>query len=156
MTPEERVYNLSDKLKYMFTEDHLIEEGRGGANHWRRAWPLQQLSPELERATGRPQGTKETLLGSVTVLGLGLSLYFSDFNAKAPLLAPFVLIVGLSLLGRVLKNGRVETWTMIRKWDGSLATSFQHRDCQPGERAAFEDALAEAVRHAHRTRGGDQ
>jgi hypothetical protein len=153
MTLEERVYNVSDKLKYMVTEDHLIEEGRGGANHWRRAWPLQQLSPEIERATGRPQGT---ILGSVTVLGLGLSLYLSDLNAKAPLLAPFVLIVGLSLLGRVLKNGRVETWTMIRKWDGSLATSFQHRDSQPGERVAFEDALAEAVRHARRTRGGDQ
>ncbi len=157
MTPDERVYKVSGELKYMLTEDHLVEEGTGGANRWwRRAWPLQQLSPELERLTGRPEGTKETLLGGAMVLGLGFSLYFSDLNAKAPLLAPFVLLVGLILLGRLLKNGRVETWTTIRKWDESVATFFRHRDCHPGERAAFEDALAEAVRHIRRTRGVDQ
>jgi hypothetical protein len=140
MTPEERVYNVSRNLKYTLTEDHLIEEVTGGAERWRRAWPLQQLSPELERITTRPQGTKESLIASVIVFGLGFSFYFSDLNARAPLFAPLVLLLGLILLGRVLRNGRIATWTTIRKWDGTLATTFVHRDCHAGEREAFEEA----------------
>jgi hypothetical protein len=89
------------------------------------------------------------------ILGVALAMYFSDFDAKAPLLAPFVAVVGLVLIGRALKSFRVETWTTIRKWDGTMATSFTHRDCHPGERALFEEALAESVRYVRRARGVD-
>ena len=76
--------------------------------------------------------------------------------AYAPLLAPLLSVVGLIVMGRGLKDLRVETWTTIRKLDGTAATYFSHRDCNPGERAAFEEAFAETVRHIRRTRGVDQ
>jgi hypothetical protein len=147
------VYNISPRLKFTLREDHLIEEGSRGKRRWRQAWPLQQLSPELESISGRPQGTKESLVGGAIMVAVALAIYFSELNAQAPLVAPLILIIGLVLLGRVLQNFRVETWTTIRKWDGSSATSFPHRDCDPGERRIFEDALADAVRDIRRTRG---
>jgi hypothetical protein len=33
-----------------------------------------------------------------------------------------------------------ETWTTIQKSDGTVATFCTHRDCNAGERRAFEDA----------------
>ena len=60
MSREERVYNVGRKLKFTLTEDHLIEDGSRGVSHWRQAWPLQQLSPEVESQTGRPQGSVVT------------------------------------------------------------------------------------------------
>ena len=155
MTPE-RVYNLSGKLKYILTEDHLIEESTGGRGSWRRAWPLQQLSPELERVTSRPEGTKERLWGGAIALAVGLALYFSDFNAGAPLVAPLVLLLGLIVLSRGLRDLRMRTWTTIRKWDGSQVTWFLHDDCDHGERAAFSNAFGEAVKHIRRMGGADQ
>jgi hypothetical protein len=155
MRVEEHVYTLSPHLKFMLTHDHLIEEGSRGSRQWRQAWPLQQLSPEIERQTARPQGANEALTGGLIVLALALAMYFSDLNAKAPLLAPFVSVVGMILMVRGLKRFRVETWTMIRKWDGTTVTSFTHRDCNPGERALFEEAFADTVRHVRRTRGDD-
>ena len=102
MSREERVYNVGRKLKFTLTEDHLIEDGSRGVSHWRQAWPLQQLSPEVESQTGRPQGS----------------------------------VVGLIVMGRGLKTLRVETWTTIRKWDGTAATSFSHRrHCQVADGA---------------------
>src|SRR5213592_2103216 len=50
-------------------------------------------------------------------------------------------VVGLIVMGRGLKTLRVETWTTIRKWDGTAATSFSHRNCSPAERGAFEEAF---------------
>jgi hypothetical protein len=150
---DERVYNISPRLKFTLREEHLIEEGSRGTRRWRQAWPLQQLSPELESISGRPQGTKETLVGGAIMVGVALAIYFSELNPQAPLVAPLILIIGLVLLGRVLQNFRVETWTTIRKWDGSSATSFSHRDCDPAERRIFEDALVDAVRDIRRTRG---
>jgi len=156
MSREERVYNVGRKLKFTLTEDHLIEDGSRGVSHWRQAWPLQQLSLEVESQTGRPQGTMERLVGGVTIFALGIIVYFSDFNTNVPLLAPLLSVVGLIVMSRGLKTLRVETWTTIRKWDGTAATSFSHRDCSPGERGAFEEAFAETVRHIRRTRGADQ
>ena len=156
MSSEERVYNVGRRLKFTLTEDHLIEEGSRGVNHWRQAWPLQQLSPEVESQAARPQGTMERVIGGVAILAVGLTVYFSDFNAKVPLLAPLLLVVGLIVMGRGLKTLRVETWTTIRKSDGAAATSFSHRDCNPRERGEFEEAFSETVRHIRRTRGADQ
>ena len=153
MNREERVYNISPKLKFTLSEDHLIEEGSRGTRRWRQAWPLQQLSPELESITGLPQGTRETLIGGAVMVAVALAVYFSDLNATLPLVAPLILIIGVFMLGRVVQNVRIETWTTIRKWDGSSATSFSHRDCDPAERRVFEDALADAVREIRRTRG---
>jgi len=156
MSREERVYKVGPKLRFTLNEDHLIEEGSRGVHHWRQAWALQQLSPEVESQTGRPHGTKERLMGGVTILAVAVIVYFSHYNANVPLLAPLLSVVGLIVMGRGLKTLRVETWTTIRKWDGTAATSFSHRDCNPGERAAFEEAFAETVRHIRRTRGADQ
>jgi hypothetical protein len=152
---EDRVYSIGPKLKFTLTSDHLIEEGSRGSSHWRQAWPLQQLSPEIERQSGRPRGTREALIAGLVMLGAGLTIYFSDLNARAPLLAPVISVVALIMLGRVLQNFRLETWTTIRKWDGTMATSFTHRDCHPGERALFEEAFAETVRHVRRRHGTD-
>ena len=82
-------------------------------------------------------------------------VYFSHFDTSVPLLAPILSVIGLIVMGRGLKTVRVGTWTTIRKGDGTAATSFSHRDCNPGERAAFEEAFAETVRHIRRTRGAD-
>jgi len=108
MSREERVYNVGRKLKFTLTEDHLIEDGSRGVSHWRQAWPLQQLSPEVESQTGRPQGTMERLIGGVTIFALGIIVYFSDFNTNVPLLAPLLSVVGLIVMGRGLKTLRVE------------------------------------------------
>src|SRR5207247_4555775 len=119
-------------------------------------WVWQQLSPEVESQTGRPQGTMERLIGGVTIFALGIIVYFSDFNTNVPLLAPLLSVVGLIVMGRGLKTLRVETWTTIRKWDGTAATSLSHRNCSPVERDAIGEALGEVVGIVRRIVGTEQ
>jgi hypothetical protein len=136
---------------FILTEDDLIEEGRRGARHWRRNWPLRQLEPQVEYRSDRPEGAKQSVLMGAVLIAVAVSFYFSDFNSRIPLLAPLLVLLGALALGRGLKNWRVETWTIFRRLDGSMATHCLHRGTGAGERLEFERMFTERVRLVQRS-----
>jgi hypothetical protein len=147
-TLQESKGRLSSKL--VLTDESLIEEGMYRARRWRRSWPLRDLSPEVDSTTGRPEHTTALLATGMALVALGVCFYISDFHIKMPLLAPLLVAVGLWPVGRALTNWRIQTWTIFRKRDGSVATHVIHRGSTPEERERFERMFAETVRHVQR------
>jgi hypothetical protein len=134
----------------LLTEDRLIEEGSFGKRRWRRSWRLQDLSPELDYTTGRPEHSELRVVAGLVLIALALVFYFSTFQVHVPLLAPLVAVLGGWLLVRGLKGWRLETWTLIRKSDGSTATHFAHSFGGAEDRRDFETRLIEQIRRQHR------
>jgi hypothetical protein len=115
----------------LLTEDRLVEDGSVGKRRWRRSWRLQDLSADLEYTTGRPEHSELRLVSGLVVIGLAVVFYFSSFQVHIPLLAPLIGALGGWLLVKGLKGWRIETWTLIRKSDGSAATHFAHSSAAP-------------------------
>jgi hypothetical protein len=84
------------------------------------------------------------------VIGLAIVFYFSSFQVHIPLLAPLIGAPGGWLLVKGLKGWRIETWTMIRKSDGSAATHFAHSLGSAEDRRDFETRPIEQIRRQRR------
>ncbi len=136
--------------KLVLTDEYLIEEGTKGVRRWRRSWLLRDLSPEVEHISGRPEHTTASLATGLVLIALGISLYFSDFHSKMPLLAPMLVAFGLWPLGWALRGWRIHSWTTFRRRDGSVATHILHSGSTPEERDRFGRIFAETVRHLQR------
>jgi hypothetical protein len=136
--------------KLLLTEDRLVEDLSIGKRRWRRSWRLQDLSAELEYTTGRQEHSELRVVAGLVVICLAVAFYFSTFHVHIPLLAPLVGVLGGWLLVRGLKGWRIETWTLIRKSDGSAATHFAHSLGSPEDRRDFETRLVEQIRRQQR------
>jgi hypothetical protein len=89
-------------------------------------------------------------MGGLVILVGALIVYFSTPNAHAPLLAPFLALLGSWLLVHAGLHWGLESWTLVNTRTGEKATHMVHADCQPGERQEFEHSLGERTRDAAR------
>lgn len=156
--PPDSLFSLSlskgRRVQRLFvTEGLLIEDMTVGKGRWRRSWRLRDLSPDLEYTSGRPEHTEIRFVSGLVLIGLAICLYFSTLHEHVPLLAPLLGIAGAWPLGRALRSWQIETWTLIRKTDGSAATHIAHSLGKPEDRGQFEIRLVERIRGEERLGG---
>jgi hypothetical protein len=156
--PSETLFTLTlakgrQRETLSLTEDRLVEDVSAGKRRWRRSWRLQDLSADLEYTTGRQENSELRVVAGLVVICLAIVFYFSTLHGHIPLLAPLVGALGGWLLAKGLKGWRIETWTLIRKSDGSAATHFAHSLGSAEDRRDFETRLIEQIRRQHRLSG---
>ena len=112
-------------------------------------WPLHGLSPRLRETSGRSAGIGTAARVSFLLVAASVIIFFSDYNKAIPLLAPFLLLLGVWWLVRVLRKVTPRNWTVVPKSTGDDAFSLVQPDVKSDSWITFERELSEAIRRAN-------
>ncbi len=133
-----------------FDENNLTIEWHHGSLSGSSSALLSRLSPRLMSETSIDNDSLSNTRHGLLFMLAGFVIYFSEFNASIPLLAPALGLVGLLPLISGLKNLRPTTWTRIYDDYGNIESSIPCRKDGPDkERLFFEESLSKAIERAH-------
>ncbi len=141
--------NRTYKKILSFDSNFLYEDWSRGMQSGSNTYPLHQLIPKLHYTSGTDSHILKVFRTSALCVLASIIVYFSDYNAKIPLLAPALLLIGLPFCVHALLDIRPKTWTLVSDEYGDTATNFVHSYCEDQEqRECFEESLVDAIRKA--------
>lgn len=138
------------KYRYYFDEPYFYKEWEQGSDGGTESFPLEKLSSKYSKTQGRPDGVVVRIKNAGTLLLASIVIYFSEFNVQIPLLAPVLLILGLSRFYFVKDDILPKSWTIIRYKNGEEASYILHNEKRNDERIEFEHTLSEAIDRAEK------
>jgi hypothetical protein len=135
-----------DQYRYWFDDKYIYREWSKGPDFSKDFFPLDDLSEEYAQAASRPKSVSEGIRNAVSYIMGAVVVFFSEFNAQIPLLAPVLLLLGISRFSSNYPWLFPKKWTVVRYHGGGDAFYILHGDRDDKERTEFENALAEAIR----------
>ena len=140
------------KTVFEFDERYLYEKWQSHLSEGSKSYLLYDLSPKLVQWRHIQASVWHWLkLGGAFLLA-ALTLFFSEYNSKLPLLAPLLGLVGAVPFVYSLMHIKPRTWTYLYSDDGEVVTSMLIDATESVERRArremFERQLAEAIESA--------
>lgn len=133
-----------------FDEDALTTEWRIGERFRRLRYDLIGVSPQVIVDSTPYLGDPRGLRIAVLSLALAVVVFFSDYSASIPLLAPFFVAIGVAQAVAAMRFMELGPRTIVTDTDGHELALLPHARIDPDERIGFEKALSEAVRNAQR------
>ncbi len=135
-----------------FDERYLYEHWHNRFSSGDRFHLLHDLSPKLACWTHISESSLHALKwGAVLLLAAGV-VFFSDYHARVPLLAPSLFLAGLVPALRGLIGILPKTWTYIYDDEGNYIASIpvpkNESALQRQQREAFERQLSTAIETA--------
>ncbi len=123
---------------FILTDTDLTWNWKNGKDSGERHRLLSDMAAQVSHSTSRPNGTEPKVYSGIALITFAHVIFFSALQSLAPLLAPFILIVGVILFIRGIKNWRVETYTHFRIKDEESFGWIVHRHCNAQQLEQFE------------------
>ncbi len=146
------LYTRPERNYLRFDERYLYEHWHNRLSSGDKFHLLHDLSPKLARWTHIGESSLQALkLGGLLLLAAAV-VFFSDYHARVPLLAPSLLAAGLVPALRGLLGILPRTWTYIYDDEGNYIASIpvprNESTSMKQRREAFEQQLAAAIENA--------
>lgn len=143
-------YSSSDKSTTLeFDKRYLYEKWNSRSSKGTKAYVLHDLSPKLVHWRHIGENSLSTLKWAGLFLLSALIIFYSDYQYKIPLLAPSMLIIGITMLLKALNDIRPRSWTYIYDDEGNFVTSLLIDNRESKERQqqrhSFETHLSKSI-----------
>lgn len=144
-----RVRNGHLRKLLRIEEGFLVEKWEWGPWKGARARPLDRLAPIfIEDRSVEPEEARLFRIGLLLLAMAGV-VALSDYQARIPLLAPLLALVGLPMLWRGFGGVRPRARTRILDEFGQEEFAIEHDGVETDQqRSAFERHLSESIRTA--------